>query len=333
MVAHTLLVLLLASLNNDRRSKPTILLIYVLFTLTTASFVTSLFSIWNIIDGQLAIDLYTIYFYTFIASLWTQLLLRVGENLLDKPTRIISQVSIGFTALFYALLIPTVLTHYPSRLPELYYRVLAATIIVLATTSVLTTVFRRIYLFKHHESKSSYSNAPWDIIVMVVVLFLGLPIIIALISTLSLYSSYTPPATTHTQQEQTATPPSPNNDTSISSSSGETQVTQEDVDAYNATAGVNCTTLPEYSHLERDLSKGTVSSIDLKASIIYVTYDTGNTLYGRWKNNILPKVVDVNCSPINFTDIEAGGLISIYDGNTTDIYHDAQDIRVIQKLN
>ena len=189
MVVHTFILLFLLSIGNNDKNGGQSFTINTLVLITVVSFITSTLGIWEIISGRATADTYLLLFYTFLASLWTQLLLKVGENLIDKPTRIVSKISIGFTALFYIILIPTIFTHYPDKLPEFHYRVLAATAIVLATTSVLTTVFRRIYIFKHHGVKMYSTSTSWDIVIACIVLFAGLPIMFSIIASLSMYNN------------------------------------------------------------------------------------------------------------------------------------------------
>lgn len=187
MVAHTLIALFLISVGN-RDGKTAGMFINTLLLITVGSFITSVLGIWEIVSGRTAGDMYLILFYTFCASLWIQLLLKVGKNKGDKPTRIASLTGVGFTALFYILLLPTVFTHYPDKLPEFHYRALAAVIIILATASVLTTVFHRIHAFRHPESRVRSKDNGMDILLAVVVVFIGLPIIAGIMSTISSYS-------------------------------------------------------------------------------------------------------------------------------------------------
>ncbi len=191
MASHTLLILFLVSVNARQRSKTRELLINGLMIIIVASFITSTLGIWGgVFTGRSIADMYLLYIYSFCALLWTYLLLNIGENLLDKATRILSLVSVGFTAVFYLLLLPTIFTHYPYSLPEFYYRSMAATVIFLATSSVLTVVFHRIYISKHPEIKPSTKEPAWDIIVACIALFVGALIIFALMATLSAHNSY-----------------------------------------------------------------------------------------------------------------------------------------------
>lgn len=336
MVIHTLAALFFFTLASKKTSRIVKSFINILSLLTVASFLTSILWTWDLINGGLVADLYQTYFYTFFASLWILLFLRIGENHADKPTRIVSQIVIGFTSLLYVLSLPTIFVESLNDLPEMLYRAIAATAIVLATTSVITTVFRRIYVAKHPESKTIPSvKSGWDIIAAFIVVFVGLPIIFMLTATLAAYDTHneyseseSPESSVRETESRSELP----NDEDISTG-GQTQVTQKDLDKYNAMAGVDCTTMAQYANLNRDLSKATLSSIDLDTGIMYITYDAGNTLYGRWKNNVLPKVVDKNCSPIPFTSLKSKDTVSVYDGRTDDIYQDAQDIRLVQKLN
>ncbi len=187
MVAHTLIALFLISVGN-RDGKTAGMFINTLLLITIGSFITSVLGIWEVITGRAAGDMYLVLFYTFCASLWIQLLLKVGNNKSDKPTRIASLTGIGFTGLFYVLLLPTVFVHYPEKLPEFHYRALAATVIVLATVSVLTTVFHRIHAFRHQEERVKSKDNGMDVLLAVVVVFIGLPIIAGIMSTISSYS-------------------------------------------------------------------------------------------------------------------------------------------------
>ena len=333
MVAHTIVLLLLVTINNRDKRRSGSLIINTLLLVTVASFITSVLGIWGIIQSQMTGDLYLVYLYTIFAVLWVQLLLKVGQNLIDKPTRIISQIAIGFTALFYLMLLPTIFILSPG-LPELYYRMLAATVILLATTSVLTTVFHRIFIFKHPEAKSlSSSKTAWDVIIACVVLFLGLPIIFGLISSLTTYNSFNvdQPITTSQYGETNTATPTPSSNTSNSIlKDGKTQVTDEDLKNYAALAsGTDCSEKDPYSGLiiMRSIDKGQLTLIDLQSNSLEVK--TGYvTFYPRWKK--LPVVVDKNCKQIKFTDIKAGDYISIYEPTDGS---DQQDTQLIQKLN
>lgn len=188
MVAHTIVALLLVT-RNSGRSKSGSLILNALILITIASFVTSLFGIWDVISSRTVGDLYLVYFYSLGAVLWTQLLLEAGSDLSDKATRVTSQISIGLTVLFYGLLVPTAFINYPDHIAEFHLRALAASAIAVATASVLTTVFRRIHIFKHPEAKSLPSSKNgWDIVMAVLVLFFGLPIIFSLIASLAIYN-------------------------------------------------------------------------------------------------------------------------------------------------
>lgn len=188
MVMHTLFLLLLISTNrNTGRDSRFILNILVL--IAVASFITSILAIWEIIKGQPVQDLYNVYWYSFLASLWIQLLLIIGSNVRDKVTRIITQIAIGFTVLLWLLSMPAIFTHYPDKLSEFHLRSIAATVIVLATASILTTVFHRIYLFKNPEiNKESNTVGNRDIVLAVLVVVIGLPVAITVIYAIQSYN-------------------------------------------------------------------------------------------------------------------------------------------------
>jgi hypothetical protein len=317
MVVHTLLALFLVSVTGRSKSKSSTFILNVLLLITIASFATSVLGIWEILPGKLVADLYKVYIYTFIAALWIQLLLKVGQELPDKATRITSQISIGFTALLYLLLLPTAFANYLDTLPELLYRAMAATAIALATSSVLTTVFHRIYLFKHHDFKLQRgSNVAWDIILACIVLFFGLPIIFGLLTAIASYSSSFNSSADYSSQ-QSEIPKTP--------ADKKTQLTQSDVDAYNATVGMDCTTVSKYAGFDRYISRGTLLSMKLSDSSMQVR-GTGATYNGSWQGT-LPAAVDKNCASIQLTDIKEGDYVSIYTVNRNML-----DTRLIQKL-
>ncbi|MDB5176439.1 MAG: hypothetical protein JWN75_107 [Candidatus Saccharibacteria bacterium] len=323
MVVHALILLFLVSVNSRKKSDSfvlnTILLIIV------ASFITSVLGIWGVIDSQMSSNLYLVYVYSFFASLWTQLLLKVGENLLDKPTRVVSFISIGFTGLFYLLVLPTAFIHYPNTLPEFLYRAMAASAILLATTSVLTTVFRRIYLFKHHELKSS-SKTAWDIIVACIVLFVGLPLIFSVISALSAYNSsdkYIDDYSSTQSSKHDATP------TPSATPTQSTEVTVPKTYPVN-----DCSNLNEFKSLNVALYSNsyTFKSHDsAQKQIIAGWQDDGLNMEPiTYKDKLL--VVDLKCNIIDASTLKSGDQIAFYlREGYSDLYKDA--LVILQKVN
>lgn len=303
MVAHTLIALLLV-LANSKRSKGSSLVLNTLLLITIASFITSLFGIWDVISGRIVGDLYLVYFYAFAAVLWVQLLLEVGSNLLDKATHITSQVGIGLTALFYVLIAPTAFINYPDKVAEFHLRAIAASAIALATASVLATVFHRIYVFKHPEVRSLPSTkSGWDIVMAVIVLLFGLPIIFMLIASLTAFHNAD---TYHSSSSSTSTlesptPQSPRPDSHLA----------QDQDQSSA---LDCSREPGFEKPTPVQTGGiyTYKSIDTEKNTLYVAYPNTNASVAPILYDGTLRAYDANCTPIDINRLESGDSIQIY---------------------
>ena len=325
MVVHTFIALFLVSHSSKSSSKSSGLLTNTLLFITIASFITTVLNIWEVIPSQTAGDLYLVYFYTFLASLWTKLLLKVGEYSADKPTRVASRVSIGFTGLFYLLLLPTVFTHYSDTLPDLYYRIMAATVIALATSSVLTTVSHRIYLFKHPELKSQPSHDKgWDILVACIVLLFGLPIIFMLIVTLSSRN-------VHTDYEQNAV------DTPASIANQKTAAPQSNYQSTyypdKESDVEDCSKLPEFRDPKvlQYATTYTFQSHDPAGKHIIASWsDTGTKMSPIIYEGTL-STVDKHCKRINITTLKPDDRVKFYlHTDYANLYEGA--LAIIQKV-
>ena len=299
MVGHTLFALMIVSASS-KRSKAGGLILNALLAITIASFITSLLAIWDIVTGRVVSDLYLVYFYTFSAVLWIQLLLKVGENALDKATHITSFVGIGLTTLLYALLVPTVFIHYPDRAAEFHLRALAASAIALATASVLAIVFHRIHLFKHPEDKAlSSTKTRWDIIMAVVVLFLGLPLIFGFIAAISSYNSY------KNTYESTSSP-------SLKQRSIEKQHQQDE--ARIGETSVNCADLPQFQNpkVMRYVGTYVFVSNDEQTHQLTTSYQNSTLTMEPMTYTGTLKAVDDDCNDIDTSTIKPDDTVQLY---------------------
>lgn len=291
MVAHAIVALLLVSISSKGQGNG--LVLNTLLSITVASFITSLFGIWDILEGRILGDLYLLYLYTFGAVVWIQLHLKIQEYVPDKLVRFATYAAIGLTVLFYILLIPTIFTHYPDKLPEFHYRGMAATIILLATASILTIVFHRIYIFKHPETKSQAStNTGWDVIIALVVLFLGLPVIIGLIASLS-YSRDRALTEEYSYTTTSSTTPTPTPRTITST---------------------NCADLPAFQDPKvlRYVSVYTLKTHDPAQKTVTVAYPNNQfTLDPISYGNEL-SIVDAKCSPLKADALREGDAVQLY---------------------
>lgn len=166
IVVHSLVVLAFISVGGGRRNKASEIILDTLFGITIASFVTSIFAVWEIVTGSIIGHLYLMYFYAVVAALLIRSLLSADR--IDNVTRILADISIYITIFLFVLLMPSVFVEYPVELPDVYYRGIAATGILLGTTTILTAVFLRLYASKHPElvqnSNKQFSAGKWVLI-------------------------------------------------------------------------------------------------------------------------------------------------------------------------
>lgn len=317
MVGHTLVALMIVSASS-KRGRAGGLILNALLAITIASFITSLLAIWDIVTGRVVSDLYLVYFYTFSAVLWIQLLLKVGENALDKATHITSFVGIGLTILLYALLVPTVFIHYPDRAAEFHLRALAASAIALATASVLAIVFHRIHLFKHPEDKAlSSTKTRWDVIMAVVVLFLGLPLIFGFIAAISSYNSYR-------NYDSTSS-------TSLKQRSIEKQRQQNEVKV--GETSVNCADLPQFQNpkVMRYVGTYVFVSNDEQTHQLTTSYQNSTLTMEPMTYTGTLKAVDDDCNDIDASTIKPDDTIQLYlRTGYSNFYKDA--LALVQKV-
>jgi len=124
------------------------------------------------------------YIYSLIAALLCRALLQA--NRIDKVTRKLADASIIVTIFLFFLLLPSVFANILSSLPDIYYRGIAATAILLGTMSVLTAILHRLFESKHPELrvKKSPSSALKIIVIIAILLFVVYPIVSMIISSL-----------------------------------------------------------------------------------------------------------------------------------------------------
>lgn len=301
MVLHTFAALLIVSIGSKHK-KGGGLILSALLAITIASFITSLLSIWQIARGTIVSDLYGVYFYTFCAVLWVQMLLKVGENALDKITHRTSFVGVGFTALFYALLVPTVFIHYPNRAAEFHLRALAAAAIALATVSVLAIVFHRIHLFKHPEDKEKPSNKNhWTtVIIILVVFFLGIPAAFGFIGSLVVRNNI----------ENRYRSPSPSPLQTPKSKEGQ----RLSDSAKSHQTPVNCAGLPQFQSpkVMPYLSNYSFVSTDPLDHTLTVSYQGSNQSMTPIAYQSTLMAVDTECNDIDIDTIEPGDTVRLY---------------------
>ncbi len=322
MVAHTLFALILIAINGKSGSKGGVFIVNVLLLITVASFITTSLNIWSIITIQFTSDLYIAYGFLFFASLWVRVLLMVVNGVADKITRVASYVSIGFTVLFYILLLPTIFTHAPDKLPEFLYRAIAATVILLATSSILTVVFRRLYIHKHEAVKfeSKAANEPWDILIAVIVIMLGIPYIFGILVSIS--------------EKESGSAISSKIQSSVGVKTIEESSDQNTTDKDSLIVGNKSEQVEIGGFIFTDC--GELSNIDSNAFLYHYVYKfvkndkTQNQITTRWIDNdavMSPirytgtlRVLDDKCNKISQDDLEFDDIVSVYLGGSGNFY-------------
>jgi hypothetical protein len=186
IVAHSLVALAFVSINVEHRTIADEIIVNTLFGIIIASSATSFMALWEVITGPIIGDLYLMYLYALIAAVLCRALLQA--NRVDNTTRILVTASIVITIFLFLLLLPSVFVNTTYTLPDIYYRGIAATAILLGTTSVLTAIFHRLYVNKHpefhaNETVKTHSSSVVKIIVLIIILlFVVMPIVSSIIS-------------------------------------------------------------------------------------------------------------------------------------------------------
>jgi len=149
IVIHSLLALVFIRINDKKNKLADEIFINIIFAITVLSFMTSLFKIWEIIEWVTAIEIYSLYFNTFVGALVCRALL--GVHRVNLYTKHLSNSSIVLTITLFLLLIPNVF-HVVEITSEIFYwRLIAATSVLLGTASVLTVISDRLFINKHPE--------------------------------------------------------------------------------------------------------------------------------------------------------------------------------------
>ncbi len=329
MVIHTLIMLWLVSEYSNKNTNQMIL--NTLLLIVVASFITSILSTWDVMTGSIVWKLYNFYIITFLAVLWVQLMLKAGSNLLDKVTRSASQVSIGLTVIGWLLYMPYIfLEDLP---PEALGRALAASVILLATSSVLTAVFHRVYTAKHPLSKeektvSHGSGVLKNFGIAVIVLFVIIPgflwMSFNIASNSSRQSSSIDDSNKSLGEEINAETEEEINVETEEEINAETEEEIKEIKNSQNSPGsieasqtfVDCTELSKYKKEQSELvvANWMFVSINTATNRYYVEYYDyqGRLADTSYSYNVLPKVIDADCNQASWSDLKKGDKINLY---------------------
>jgi hypothetical protein len=165
-VLFTLAMVILHSLiclgfiwDNERRDTFDRLAFFtnVLFLLIVLSFLTSIFGIWDIVNGEWIGHLYLTYFLLGFASLHGDILSKAlnKENYLD----VVVYLNYVFMVIVVLMLLPVIYVDNATReLGEMYFRFLGAAGIIDGTLSVLAMIFLRVYMHGHPKEENPLDN-------------------------------------------------------------------------------------------------------------------------------------------------------------------------------
>lgn len=149
-------VVSIAAAGSKRAVQSTNLVINSAMVIATLSFFTSYFGIWEVIDGEVALKLYSTYAIVMFAILRIKTLIDLGE--IYTKARPYIYANYAFIALVVGLLLGAI--YAPSELSILdgfYGRLLAAAAIIDATLSMAIAVMYKLYLQKHPELAAQQS--------------------------------------------------------------------------------------------------------------------------------------------------------------------------------
>jgi len=122
-----------------------------MFGMIVLSFLTSIFGVWELFDGEVVGKLYLTYFIFVFASLHAEMLVKTMHK--EKRIDNIVLANFMFMAVVVLMLMPVVWAP-DTQLADVYYRILAAAGIVDATLTILAVILHKMYLQKHPEEKS-----------------------------------------------------------------------------------------------------------------------------------------------------------------------------------
>jgi lysylphosphatidylglycerol synthetase-like protein (DUF2156 family) len=153
------------------------------FALIVISFITSVFAIWQFLDGELTLKLYMSYGVLLFATLHADVLYRIRR--FEKRIDAIVSTNYIFMATVVAMLFAVIFSGSPSDLGEFYYRLLAAVGIIDATLTITAIIMHKMYLQKHpvlsahgEQANSAQSKNFWkNPLVILLIIFLAFQVI------------------------------------------------------------------------------------------------------------------------------------------------------------
>jgi hypothetical protein len=151
VVAHSLISLAFIW-DDSRRNTFNKLAFFIntIFILVVLSFITSLFGVWQIVEGEIIWHIYQTYFLIAFAALHIDVLFKAFDK--EKYINAIIYANYGFIIIVASMLQPIIyINNATAVLGDMYFRILAAAGIIDGTLSILTIIFFKLYMSKHPE--------------------------------------------------------------------------------------------------------------------------------------------------------------------------------------
>ena len=131
--------------------------INIIFLLIVASFLVSIFGIWNVIPMQTVWDIYQTFFVIAFASLHGNILAKAldKENYMD----LVVYLNYLFMAIVVLMLQPIIYVENATRvLGDMFFRILGAVAIIDGTLTILTIIFYKLYVRKHKQEQNALGS-------------------------------------------------------------------------------------------------------------------------------------------------------------------------------
>lgn len=169
--------------NKKNGSRSIELFSNTVFVLIVASFITSVFAIWQLLGVNLATKFYLSYGVLLFATLHADILYRLRK--FEKKIDIVVSVNYFLMSVVVAMLFMVIFSDDISEKGEFFYRLLAAISILDATSTISAIILHRLYLQKHPplakqaiEADSAKSKNFWkNPLVILLLIFLAFQIV------------------------------------------------------------------------------------------------------------------------------------------------------------
>lgn len=179
VVLHSLLSLSFSLFDNDdylyRKFKFSF---NTLFIIIIASFIASLFLIWNVLDIKTITKVYLSFFIILFAALHGEILSKALNK--TKTIDILIFINFVFMAIVVIMLQPAIfIQNSITVLGEMFFRLLAACSIVDGTLTILTIIFYKLYSLKHRKDDTLQNkNGKLGIVIWILIIYLFFQIIV-----------------------------------------------------------------------------------------------------------------------------------------------------------